>query len=112
RRFASPLNAGLSLFRLNPATGGLDLLAGNDDTRNDTPASNGLSLPLFADPAVFAGLTAGDYYLAVSARGDVPDPARDLWPGTDGIFDPLVSHSATAGSTTGSYVLNVLVQPD
>jgi hypothetical protein len=70
------------------------------------------SLPLFADPVIFAGLTAGDYYIAVSSHKNVPDPDQGLLPGTDGIFDPDVSHSGSAGRTTGDYVLNLRVWSD
>jgi hypothetical protein len=112
QRIGSPLNAAASLFVLDPADGRLHLVAGNDDTQNPTRASDGRSLPLFADPALFAGLTAGDYYLAVSSHNNVPDPGRNLLPGTGGIFDPNVSHSGTGGRTTGDYVLNLRVWSD
>src|SRR5206468_9235645 len=70
-RIGSPLNAGLSLFRRDGD--GLHLVAVNDNTFNPTPASPGSPepTPLAADPAVFAGLTAGDYYLVVSASGNL-----------------------------------------
>src|SRR5439155_12980281 len=111
----SPLNPGLSLFRLDPATNQLVLVAGNDDTGNPLIASNDSSWPLRKDAALFAGLSAGDYYLAVSSSTNVPNPLLGLQPGQlvpdEGqIFDPNVSHSGTAGSTTGTYVLNLLVQ--
>jgi hypothetical protein len=112
QRIGSPLNAAASLFVRDPADGHLHLVAGNDDTQNPTTASDQRSLPLFADPALFAGLTAGDYYLAVSSHKNVPDPNRNLVPGADGIFDPEVSHSGTAGRTTGDYVLSLRVSPD
>src|SRR5262249_32954416 len=42
-----------------------------------------------------------------------PDPVRGLLPGNeDGIFDPNISHSGTAGVSFGPYVLNLLVQAD
>ncbi len=112
RRIGSPLNSGVSLFRMDPATGQLVLVAGNDDTQNNVPAADGQSLPLLSDSALFAGLTAGSYYLAVTSRKNVPDPLRDLQPGVEGIFDPHVSHSATAGTSIGFYTLNVFVQRD
>jgi methionine-rich copper-binding protein CopC len=112
RRVGSPLNPAASLFRLEPSTGLLELSAANDDTRNETTSSDGMSLPLFGDTALFAGLTAGDYYVAVSSRRNVPDAARGRLPGQDGIFDPNVSRSGSAGSSTGPYVLNLLLQPD
>jgi hypothetical protein len=112
QRIGSPLNAAASLFVLDAADGHLHLVAGNDDTQNPTMASDQRSLPLFADPALFAGLTAGDYYLAVSSHKNVPDPNRNLVPGAGGIFDPEVSHSGTAGRTTGDYVLGLRVWSD
>jgi hypothetical protein len=42
----------------------------------------------------------------------VPDPALGLLPGTNGIFDPNLTHSGQAGSTTGAYLLNLHVQTD
>ncbi|HEX5273408.1 MAG TPA: hypothetical protein VFW33_23085, partial [Gemmataceae bacterium] len=112
QRIDSPLNAAASLFALDPATGRLRLVAADDDTQNQTVASDHRSLPLFADPALFAGLTAGDYYLAVSAHKNVPDPDHGLDPGAGGVFDPAVSHSGSAGRTTGDYVVNLRVSPD
>jgi hypothetical protein len=111
-RIGSPLNPGASLFSVDPANGSLHLVAGNDDTRNPIPASNHRSLPLYGDAAVFAGLTQGNYYLAVSSRGNVPDPDLGLLPGVDGIFDPDVSHSGSAGRSFGPYVLNLKVSRD
>jgi hypothetical protein len=112
QRIDSPLNAAASLFALDPATGRLRLVTANDDTLNPSAASDNRSLPLFADPALFAGLTAGDYYLAVSSRKNVPDPDHGLVPGAGGVFDPAVSHSGRAGRSTGDYVLNLRVSPD
>jgi hypothetical protein len=116
-RIGSPLNPGISLFRLDPLDGQLHLVAGNDDTLNDQPASNRKSVPLRADSALYVGLTAGEYYVAVSAHNNVPDPLRNLLPGQKlptgkRIFDPNRSHSGTAGTTTGDYVLNLFVQQD
>lgn len=109
-RIGSPLDPALSLFQAG-SDGQLHLLAANDNTLNDTAATNGTT-PLFNDPVLYAGLTEGDYYLAVSGTGNVPDPTQGLLPGTNGIFDPNVSHSGTGGFTTGPYVLNLHVQPD
>src|SRR6185312_15776071 len=78
---------------------------GNDYTLNPNKA-------LSPDPVLFAGLTAGDYYLAVSGTGNVPDPALGELPGANGVFDPNVSHSGTGGYTTGDYVLNLEVDAD
>lgn len=116
-RIGSPLDPGLTLFRvdpddIDPSDGNLLLVASNDSTLNKSTSTNGL-IPLYTDAALFSGLTEGDYYLAVSGSGNVPSIAAGLLPGTGGIFDPNVSHSGENGSTpTGSYVLNVRLQLD
>jgi hypothetical protein len=112
RRIGSSLDPGVSLFRLDPSDGQLYLVGGNDNTGNAIAATNGLTLPLLGDSLVFAGLTAGDYYVAVSSRKNVPDADKGFLPGQGGIFDPNVSYSGTAGASTGPYVLNLLAQPD
>jgi hypothetical protein len=111
-RIGSTLDPALSLFRVDPTDPAqpLKLVASNDNTRNATQASDG-SLPLLNDALLFAGLPAGDYYLAVSGTLNVPGVGPGTDPGTNGIFDPNVSESGTNGFTTGDYVLNVLVQP-
>src|SRR5262249_21197988 len=70
------------------------------------------SLPLFSDALLITGVTAGEYYLAVSSSGNVPDPVLGAQPGVDGVFDPNLSHSGWAGFSIGTYVLNVGIQPD
>jgi hypothetical protein len=110
-RIGSPLDSGVSLFWQDPADGSLHLVAGNDNTGNTTPATNG-TVPLFSDSVVFAGLTAGDYYLAVSSRRNVPDADLGLFPGVNGIFDPAVSHSGARGVKVGPYVLNLALRPE
>jgi hypothetical protein len=112
RRIGSSLDSGISLYRVDPGTGQLQLIVGDDNTGNPIEATNGLTLPLLGDSLVFAGLTAGDYYVAVSSHRNVPDASLGLLPGQDGIFDPNVSYSGTAGASTGPYVLNVLAQAD
>lgn len=107
-RIGSPLDAGLSLFEADPGTGQLRLVAANDNSLNDTAATNGTS-PLFTDPVLFAGLTAGNYYLAVSGTGNVPDPTEGQSVGVNGVFDPNAAHSGMNGFTTGDYVLNLAV---
>jgi hypothetical protein len=109
-RIGSSLDPALSLFERD-ANGGLQLVGVNDNSLNSAQATDGTT-PLFNDPVLFAGLTAGDYYLAVSGTGNVPDPAAGVAPGTQGVFDPTVPHSGSNGYTTGPYVLNLLVQPD
>ena len=37
---------------------------------------------------LFAGLSAGEYYVAVSSRQNVPDPNHGVLPGSNGVFDP------------------------
>ena len=110
-RIGSPLDPGLSLFKIDPGTGQLVFVAGNNDTRNDSLATNG-TLPLNADPALFEGLTAGDYYMAVSANYNTPTSVAGGQPGTNGIFDPNVTHSGSVGFSTGPYVLTLGVHPD
>jgi hypothetical protein len=110
-RIGSPLDPGVSLFQVGPGGKQLHLLAANDNTLNGAKAGNG-TLPLYTDSALSAGLQEGDYYLAVSSTGNVPDPVNGLLPGTNGIFDPNVSHSGQNGFSTGNYVLNLQVQAD
>jgi hypothetical protein len=112
RRIGSSLDPGVSLYRLDATTGQLVLIDGDDNTGNSIGSTNGLTLPLLGDSLVFAGLTAGDYYIAVSSHKNVPDASLGLLPGQNGIFDPNVSYSGTAGTSTGPYVLNVLAQQE
>jgi hypothetical protein len=109
-RIGSPLNAALSLYRLG-SDGLLYFVAANADTTNRTVTVDGFSAPLYTDPELTAGLTAGDYYLAVSSGTNVPDPVYHLQSGVGGVFDPNVAHSGTLGDSTGDYLLNFLVQP-
>jgi hypothetical protein len=109
-RVGSPLNPALTLYRRDPLSGQLVLVAFNNGTTNATPDVNG-NMPLFSDPALLTGLTAGDYYLAVSSAPNFPDPNASLAPGAS-VFDPNVSHSGTLGKTTGEYVLNLRVSQD
>jgi hypothetical protein len=108
-RIGSTLDPALSLFRLNPTTGKLDFVASNLDTNNSTPDSRGFWV-LQLDPALFVGLAAGDYYLAVSSGTNAPNPAIGRPPGTN-CFDPNFSHSGANGNSTGPYVLNLEVIP-
>jgi hypothetical protein len=107
-RIGSPLPAGVSLFQANPASGKLSLIGSNAGTQNNTVATNGFK-PLASDPLLYAGLRAGDYYLAVTNVFNVPDPVNSP-PGTDGVFDPTMSHSGQNGGPTGDYVVNLHVQ--
>jgi Bacterial pre-peptidase C-terminal domain/Bacterial Ig-like domain len=111
RRIGSSLDPGVSLFRLDPADGQLQLVAGNNNTLNATPTADH-SAPLASDAALYAVLTAGDYYLAVTAGPNTPDPLRGISPGEDGIFDPEVTHSGATPGRIGPYVLNLQVWHD
>jgi len=93
-RIGSPLDASLQLYRLSPTDGTLQPVVGNDDSFNTTISDNG-ALPLFADPVLYAGLTAGDYYVGVTSQFTT--------------YDPLQSHSGQGGFTSGAYVLNLRV---
>jgi hypothetical protein len=105
-RIGSPLDPGLSLFFVNPADGSLNLIAAQDNSLNTSVSTNGL-LPLYTDAVLYAGLGAGEYVLAVSGTGNLPDAASGSLPGSNGIFDPAQSHSGQNGFTTGAYVLNL-----
>ncbi len=111
-RIGSTLGAAISLFRLDAsnAESPLQLIASNDGSGNQTVSSTGQYLPLATDPILDVGLTAGDYYLAVSSSGNMPDLNGNP-PGSNGIFDPNMTESGTNGISTGPYVLNLLVQP-
>jgi hypothetical protein len=109
-RIGSPLNAALSLYRLDSGNQ-FTLVAANADTTNQTQGADG-SQPLYLDPALDAGLTAGDYYLAVSSGLNVPDAAQGLHLGDPGVFDPnQPSQPGWGDGSTGTYVLNFLIQP-
>ena len=100
----------MALFQVTDSTTwAYNLLGENGGTFNNTPATDG-SLPLLSDPVLYAGLPAGDYYLAVFNNSNLPDPVY-YPPGPGGPFDPTVSHSGQNGGPTGNYVLNVQVQP-
>jgi hypothetical protein len=114
-RIGSPLDPALTLFRMSgvnsDGTPAWQLVAGNDNQNNPTVASDG-SVPLYTDPALFVGLTAGRYVIAVSASDNYADPLLGMTAGTGGRFDPNQSHSGVANkATTGAYVLNLLVRP-
>jgi methionine-rich copper-binding protein CopC len=109
-RIGSPLDPGISLFELDPSDGELVFLAGNNNTINPTQGTDG-SVPLFTDSVLNAGLTAGDYYVAVADGSNTPSPIESQMPDSPGIFDPNQPGSAQLGWSTGPYVLNLLVQP-
>jgi hypothetical protein len=103
-RFGSPLDPALSLFQADPQTGQLQLVGANDNSFNDQAATDGEPPPLTNDAVLYAGPAPGDYYLAVSGTGNVPDPLLGLQPGAGGVFDPNVTESGSGGYTTGDYV--------
>ena len=106
-RFGSNLDVGVSLFRLDPISGHLEFVAGNNQIYNQTEATNHI-YPLFTDSLIGIGLEAGDYYLAVSHGMNTPSPFEFQTTGAgSGIFDPEESHSGSVGANIGSYVLNV-----
>jgi hypothetical protein len=132
-RIGSPLDSGVSLFQVQG--GQLVRLTANDNTLNSTQTQEpiftfdmngnpivdyGSALPFSQDSAINAGLTAGDYYVAVSSGANTPDPAVGLDIGANGVvFDPNQgSHSGQSGIndangfTIGPYVLNLRVDPN
>ncbi len=110
-RIGSTLDAGLSLYRLDPSTGELVFVDGNNNS-GDTARATNQTIPLFTDPILTDGLTAGDYYLAVSSGSNTPSPLEGQpgGPGT-GIFDPNHAESGSVGFSTGAYQLNLEVTP-
>src|SRR5205814_2377964 len=82
--------------------------AGNADLTRQPGTWTGTA---YADPALFVTLGQGEYYLAVSATVNFPNPND---PTDTTFFDPTVPQSGSVGSTTntaGPYVLNLLIQP-
>ena len=110
-RVGSPLDSAVSLYRVDPLDGSLQFVAGNNNTSNPTVASNG-TVPFFTDSVLSTGVTAGDYFVAVSSAFNAPSIEEGQLPGTDGLFDPTVSHSGFAGGNTGRYVLNLQLKVD
>ncbi len=103
-RIGSPLDPALTLFRADDA-GTLQLVATNNNSLNPIESTNG-QFPFAADAVLFAGLSAGEYFLAVSSSGN------DSEFGPDGIFDPQFAHSGLNGGSVGNYVLDLLVYAD
>lgn len=110
-RIGSPLDPALALYKI--VDGKAVFFASNNDTGNQSQATD-RSTPLAKDSAIFAGLSQGDYVLAVASAGNVPDPSIGLPPGTPGLLDPNPGHShgALNGTTTGDYLLSLAVRPD
>jgi len=109
-RIGSPLDPGESLYRLDADGQTLDFVAGNNNSYNDTVATD-WSQPLAFDSVLSAGLTQGDYYLAVSSSFNTPSPMESQPLGAPGLFNPTISHSGTLGTSTGDYVLILMVEP-
>lgn len=106
-RIGSSLNSGISLYRLDPVSGHLQFIAGNNQSFNSVQGTNHTA-PLFADSILTSGLEVGDYYLAVSSGPNTPAPYEHQSGGSNsGIFDPEQAHSGSIGVSTGGYVLNV-----
>ena len=102
QRLGSPLNSSVTLF---DAQG--NWIRSNNDSRNQSRDVNG-DRPLLLDPLLFAGLTEGTYYLAVTGQFNNPNSFF-------GSFDPFVSHSGTASpldTPVGPYVLRLGLTPD
>lgn len=110
-RIGSTLNTGLTLYRLNPQTGSLEWVTANDNSHNPFQLADG-SEPLLYDSVMLVGLSAGDYYLAVSSGKNAVTPTDVVGNvSTVGELDPTRSHSASNGTSVGQYVLNVQVVP-
>ncbi len=103
-RFGSPLDPSLTLLQRMP-DGSLELVHFNGNTQNPAEANNG-TLPLFTDNVLYAGLTEGEYFLAVSSATNDPEY------GPDGVFNPSVTHSGLNGAYTGDYVINLSLTSD
>jgi hypothetical protein len=109
-RIGSPLFPAVSLFER--VGGQLHLVTLNVGTGNPEAASDVSPVPnpLQYDPALYAALTSGDYYLVVSALGNTPDPF-----GGDLPFDPNMSLAQSFSGFAfqgGAYVLNVQVEAE
>lgn len=110
-RIGSPLDAGISLYRLDSATGNLVFVVGLNQSYNLTSGTD-VPIPFYYDPAITAGLTAGDYFLAVSHGSNTTSPLERQLPGSaEGRFAPTQPHSGQAGTSIGNYVLNLQVVP-
>jgi methionine-rich copper-binding protein CopC len=109
-RIGSPLDPGMALYKLDPSTGQLVFVVGNNNTEDPAQGTDG-SVPLLLDSALTAGLDAGNYYIAVADGSNIASPLEGQAPGSPGIFVPGEAGSAQNGQSTGAYVLNLTVQP-
>lgn len=103
-RIGSPLDPALTLFRTDEF-GSLQFVATNNNSMNPIESTNG-QIPFFSDAVLFSGLSAGEYFLAVSSSGN------DAEYGSDGVFDPQVAHSGINGGSVGNYVVDLSVYAD
>ncbi len=94
-RIDSQLDPSVTLYRLD-ADGTLDQIATNDGSLNAVLANN-FTEPLYTDPVLYAGVTAGDYYLVVTSAFTT--------------YDLQTPYSGSGGFTTGPYVLNLRIDP-
>jgi methionine-rich copper-binding protein CopC len=114
-RIGSPLQPALALFRLDG--GQLTLVGADGGTGNQTTAPDG-STPLATDSVLYAALTAGDYYLAVGGKFNLPDPTLgtpyppDPTLGPTGVYDPRQSESGQIGIWSGDYLLSLALHQD
>jgi hypothetical protein len=108
-RIGSPLQPALALFQV--VNGQVTLLASDVGTGNPTRATDGTT-PLTADSVLYAGLTAGDYYLAVGGAYNLPDPALGIPYPTPGFYDPTQTESGTVALSTGDYLLSLSLTAD
>src|SRR5262249_33761131 len=112
-RFGSPLDPGVSLFRLDPHDHRLHFVAGDDNTDDTAKTTDNFGTPLRNDSVLYASLTAGeDYYVAVADGSNTPSPLEGMPQGFPGVYDPNIPNSAQRGvlGNTGPYVLNLFVQ--
>ena len=60
--------------------GTLAFVAGDNNTGNATTTDDGLQKPLLTDSVLYAGLTPGDYYVAVAGGFNTPSPLEGQHP--------------------------------
>ena len=109
-RIGSPLDPGVSLWELDPSEGQLVFLAGDNQHAQPHPGHRRFDPPVHRLGLEFRP----DGRRLLSRRGrrlqhTLTDEGQP--PGSPGILDPNQPGSAQFGWSTGSYVLNLLVQP-
>jgi Bacterial pre-peptidase C-terminal domain len=116
-RIGSTLDAALTLFQYVPGTNGgpgqFVLIASNFDSGNalsTTNPSTGMTVaPLNNDPALYAALGPGDYFLAVASGFNAVVPSEGFTARPDGFLD--LSPAAAGGDSVGGYLLTLQIQP-